>query len=420
MVRKIWSSVRLTNVTKFIHESFRRVAPRPSSKEGASAAVPKEPGAPFFIKVVDKAFDELNVNLSGRISVENAELVRKRLVETVKGQPLKNVVIDMGAVEYFDSSAAAILIEVHRLCSELHNSLKLINVPPRIQSFLDLVEFEHFKSAGILQPQPVPRLLVQIGEGALTVRRNVRDIVTFIGASVTALIHDLAHPRSLRWDRLWQLIDKTGSDAVPIVTVLSFLMGGILAFQGAIQLRKFGANIFVADLVSLSICLEMGPLLTALIVSGRSGAAFAAQIGTMQVTEEVDALQVMAIDPIRYLVSPRVLAIAFVLPCLTLLADVIGMVGGSVVAAFSLDVTPVAYFNQVQKVLEVSDVVKGLVKSFVFGIEIATIGCLRGFQVRGGAESVGNATTSAVVTSIFILTITDAVFAVVYYYLPSV
>ncbi len=281
------------------------------------------------------------------------------------------------------------------------------------------MEFEHFKSAGILEPQPEPHLLVQIGAGALTLRRHARDIVTFIGESAMALMHDLSSPRNLRWDRIWPLIDRSGSDAVPIVTILSFLMGGILAFQGAIQLRKFGANIFVADLVSLSICMEMGPLLTALIVAGRSGAAYAAQIGTMQVSEEVDALRVMAVDPIRYLVSPRILAVAFILPCLTLFADLIGMVGGCVVAALSLDVTPVGFFNQVHKVLELSDVVKGLVKSFVFGIEIATIGCLRGFQVRGGAESVGNATTSTVVTSIFILTVTDAVFAVLYYYLPS-
>lgn len=410
--------MRLEDVIKFLGERIGRVANSLLRKETAEGT-PKESDAPYFIKVADRAFDELNVSLSGRISVENAELVRRRLVETVKGQPLKNVVIDLDAVEYFDSSAAAILIELHRLCSDLHNSLKLINVPPRIQSVLDLVEFEHFKSAGILEPQPAPHVLVQIGEGALNLRRHTRDIVTFIGESATALMRDLSSPRNLRWDRIWPLIDRSGSNAVPIVTILSFLMGGILAFQGAIQLRKFGANIFVADLVSLSICMEMGPLLTALIVAGRSGAAYAAQIGTMQVSEEVDALRVMAVDPVRYLVSPRILAIAFVLPCLTLFADLIGMVGGCVVAALSLDVTPVGFFNQVHKVLELSDVVKGLVKSFVFGIEIATIGCLRGFQVRGGAESVGNATTSAVVTSIFILTVTDAVFAVLYYYLPS-
>ncbi|MGB6066018.1 MAG: MlaE family lipid ABC transporter permease subunit [Desulfomonilaceae bacterium] len=381
-------------------------------------ATSEESTAPYFIEVADRAFDELNVSLHGRMSVENAEQVRRRLVETVSGQPLKNVVIDLGAVEYFDSSAAAILIEVYRLCADVQNSLKLINVPPHVQSFLNLVDFEHFKSAGILQPRPVPPVLVQIGEGTLALRRNVRDIITFIGASVVALAHDLAHPMNLKWDRLWQLIDRSGADAVPIVTILSFLQGGILAFQAAIQLRKFGANIFVADLVSLSICLEMGPLLTALIVAGRSGAAYAAQIGTMQVTEEVDALRVMAIDPIRYLVSPRILAVALALPCLTLFADVIGMAGGCVVAVFSLDLSPVGYFNQIHKVLELSDVIKGLVKSLAFGIEIATIGCLRGFQVRGGAESVGNATTSTVVTCIFILTITDALFAVLYYYLP--
>jgi phospholipid/cholesterol/gamma-HCH transport system permease protein len=163
----------------------------------------------------------------------------------------------------------------------------------------------------------------------------------------------------------------------------------------------------------------MGPLMTAMIVSGRSGAAFAAQIGTMQVTEEIDALRVMAIDPIRYLVSPRILAVALVLPCLALFADMVGVLGGCLVASFSLDITPTAYFSQVKKVLEVSDVAKGLIKSFFFGIEIALIGCLRGFQVRGAAESVGQATTSAVVTSIFVLTITDAVFAALFHYGPS-
>ncbi len=410
--------MQLKAILKFLRDRLGRLPLSFPSARSVRTATPKESTAPYFIEVSDRAFDELNVSLHGKISVENADRIRRRLVETVSGQPLKNVVLDLGEVEYFDSSAAAVLIEVHRLCADRQNSLKLINVPPRISSFLNLVDFEHFKSAGILQPRPEPPVLVQIGEGTLVLRRNVRDIITFIGASVAALANDLAHPMNLKWDRLWQLVDRSGADAVPIVTILSFLMGAILAFQGAIQLRKFGANIFVADLVSLSICLEMGPLLTALIVAGRSGAAFAAQIGTMQVTEEVDALRVMAIDPIRYLVSPRILAVALALPCLTIFADVIGMAGGCLVAVFSLDLTPVGYFNQIHKVLELSDVIKGLVKSFAFGIEIATIGCLRGFQVRGGAESVGNATTSAIVTSIFILTITDAVFAVLYYYLP--
>jgi len=234
------------------------------------------------------------------------------------------------------------------------------------------------------------------------------------------LARDLRKPSKVRWDSLSRLLERCGTDATPIVMLLSFLMGGIMAFQAAIQLRKFGANIFVADLVGLSIVLEMGPLLTALIVAGRSGAAFAAQLGTMRVTEEIDALAVMGIDPMRYLVSPRIVAVALCLPCLTIIPDIAGILGGCLVAGFSLDITPTGYFNQLHKVLEVTDVAKGLTKSFVFGIEIAMIGCLRGFQVRGGAEKVGLATTSAVVTGIFAITVTDAIFSVLYYYAPSI
>jgi phospholipid/cholesterol/gamma-HCH transport system permease protein len=220
----------------------------------------------------------------------------------------------------------------------------------------------------------------------------------------------------MKWESLSRLIETCASDAIPIVTALSFLMGAVLAFQAAIQLRKFGANIFVADLVSVSICIEMGPLLTAMIVAGRSGAGFAAHIGTMQVTEEVDALRIMAIDPMRYLVSPRIIAVALAMPGLTLIADMVGILGGCVVAVLSLDLTPTTYLNQVTKILEVSDVAKGLTKSLAFGVEIALIGCFRGFQVRGGAESVGTATTSAVVTSIFIIVATDAIFSMLFHY----
>jgi len=374
----------------------------------------------YSVKVDEKSFDQIYVRLSGRIFMNNAELVREELVRTIRSQPLKNVVIDLGAVEYFDSAGAAILMEVQSVCREMDNSLKLVHVPSRIQSFFDLISIEHYKKAKVLGPRPAAGLLTQIGDGALKFHSNAVDILTFIGAAVIAFFQDLSRPRQIRWDPVWKLIERSGSDAVPIVLILNFLQGAILAFQAAIQLRKFGANIFVADLVSVSICLEMGPLLTALIVSGRSGAAYAAQIGTMQVNEEIDALRVMAIDPIRYLVLPRIIAVAFVLPCLTLFADLVGVLGGCVVAVVSLDLTPLSYFNQVHKILEVSDVAKGLVKSFTFGVEIAMIGCLRGFQVRGGAENVGKATTSAVVTCIFLLTVTDAFFAALFHYLPSV
>jgi phospholipid/cholesterol/gamma-HCH transport system permease protein len=391
------------------------------SDAGSSDKAPEpEPSKSFTVALDQGAFDELHVRMSGSVCVDNADRVGAELSGLIESQPLKNVVVDLAGIEYFDSAGAAILVEAYWQCDRAQNSLRLVNVPPRVRSFLDLVEFDRLKMAGVLEPFAEPGVVEQIGEGAQRFYGNARDIFIFIGDVTVAMLQDLRRPSTLKWDGFWRLMEKSGADAVPISLILSFLMGAILAFQAAIQLRKFGANIFVADLVSVAICLEMGPLMTAMIVSGRSGAAFAAQLGTMHVTEEVDALRVMGIDPIRYLVSPRILAVALVLPCLTLFADLVGVLGGALVASFSLDITPTAFFNQVKKVLEVSDVLKGLIKSFVFGIEIALIGCLRGFQVRGGAESVGQATTSAVVTSIFVLTVTDAVFSALFHYVPSV
>ena len=379
---------------------------------------PSRESCGFRVRVEDKHFDEICVHLGGKIFMGNAEAVLQELLRTIRNQPMKNVEINLQEVEYIDSSGVAILVAVSRASQSLNNRLSITNVPDKFKGFLHLFEEPAPAPSGVLRPPQGPNLLVQIGDGCTALYNNALDILAFIGAAMEALVRDLSRPRKLKWDGLWKLIERAGSDAVPIVTILSFLMGAILAFQAAVQLRKFGANIFVADLVSVSICLEMGPLLTALIVAGRSGAGYAAHIGTMQVNQEVDALKVMGFDPIRYLVSPRILAVALSLPCLTVIADLSGVVGGALVAWFSLDLTPTAYFNQVHKVLEVSDVLKGLTKSLVFGIEIALIGCLRGFQVRGGAESVGTATTSAVVTSIFILTVTDAVFAVLFYYGP--
>ena len=371
----------------------------------------------YSFELEDGTFDEIRMRLSGNIDMDSAGALRKSMLETVGQEPLKNLVVDLEGVNYMDSAGAAVLMELHRKCLELRNTLRLINASATTQGLLDLVDFEHCKDRCSLGERPQPSLVTQIGDSTVDLSRNCVEMITFVGEGVWAFIRDLTAPRKIKWEPFAKLLERSGVDAVPIVVMLSFLMGAILAFQAAIQLRKFGANIFVADLVSVSICLEMGPLLTALIVAGRSGAAYAANIGTMQVTEEIDALRVMGLDPIRYLAVPRIIAVAVALPLLTVFADVMGILGGCVVSAASLDLTPMTYLNQVREVLEVSDVLKGLTKSFVFGVEIALIGCMRGFQVRGGAEGVGAATTSSVVTSIFVLTVTDAIFAMLFYYM---
>ncbi|MFH0824277.1 MAG: MlaE family lipid ABC transporter permease subunit, partial [Pseudomonadota bacterium] len=329
----------------------------------------------------------------------------------------KNVVVDLQEVEYLDSAGAAVLMEARARCKEMNNTLETANAAGPTHKLLELAGFDKTGPAAVIRPRSSPNLLTQVGDGTIGFLETARTMITFVGNTAAAMARDIRHPKRARWDNVWRLMEKSGSDAVPIVVLLSFLQGAILAFQAAIQLRKFGATLFVADLVSVAICLEMGPLITALIVTGRSGAAFAAEIGTMQVTEEVDALRLMAVDPISYLVLPRIFAVGFVLPCLTLFADAAGIIGGCVVGALSLDLTPITYFNQAQRVLEVSDVIKGLIKSFVFGIEAASIGCFCGFQVKGGAEKVGKATTAAVVMCVFVLTVTDAVFAMLFHYL---
>lgn len=383
-------------------------------EEGSNA--PENGGPTCSVTTESKVFDELRLTVSGVLSLETADRFRAEAEAIIDAQPMKNVVVDLENVTYFDSAGSAVITGLGKKCRQMSNSFRVVNAGSGAQGLMELVEEAAARREDILQARQMPNVLVQVGSATEAFGRHARDIFTFIGASAIALAKDIRHPASLKWDSLWRLLERAGTDALAITTILSFLMGAVLAFQAAVQLRKFGATLFVADLVSVSICMEMGPLLTAMIVAGRSGAGYAAHIGTMQVNEEVDALRVMGIDPIRYLVTPRVIAVGLALPLLTVFADIMGIIGGCVVGWASLDLTPTTYFNQVGKVLEVNDVSKGLIKSFAYGIEIALIGCLRGFQVRGGAESVGSATTSAVVTSIFLLTLTDAVFAVLFHY----
>jgi len=193
-------------------------------------------------------------------------------------------------------------------------------------------------------------------------------------------------------------MERCGIEALPIVALISFLMGLISAFQAAVQLRQFGADIYVANLVGLSITRELGPLMTAIIAAGRSGAAFAAEIGTMKVSEEVDAMAAMGLDRTRFLVTPKVLALVLMLPCLTLFADLVGILGGLFVAVFTLDLPVEVYFRQMRLYMVMWDINLGLIKSIAFAFLIAGVGCLRGFQASAGAESVGRITTSAIVS----------------------
>jgi phospholipid/cholesterol/gamma-HCH transport system permease protein len=255
-------------------------------------------------------------------------------------------------------------------------------------------------------------VLELVGKETLKLWHQMGEMVGFIGEAtigMTRLLRGRAHYRK---SDLWYLIQECGAQALPIVSLISFLVGLILAFVGAVQLEMFGAQIFVADLVGIAMAREMGAMMTAIIMAGRTGASFAAQIGTMEVNEEIDALKTFGFSPLDFLVTPRILALVIMMPLLCLYADLLGIIGGGVVGVTMLDIPVTQYINQTRAALGLDDFAVGLVKAGIFGVLIAIAGCLRGMQCGRSASAVGAAATSAVVTAIIAIIVTDGFFAV--------
>ncbi len=325
--------------------------------------------------------------------------------------------IDFSAVRQFDSAGAATLFELDKAASAQGARLTYSGMSKEISGLLGLVHADLIKQSYEARPEKQPGAVVRLGGATMQILDDAAFLVRFIGEIFIGLYHACLQPKKVRWGDIIVTMLKSGVDAIPIVVLINFLIGLIMGFQAAIQLRQFGANIFVADLVGLAQVRELGPLMTAIIVAGRSGSAFAAEIGTMKVSEEVDAITAMGMDTTRFLIVPKMLALLLTLPTLTLLADAVGIVGGLIVGVGVLDLTVTQYVNQTTKAMGLFDVFSGYFKSYVFAFLVAGIGCMRGFQVRGGAQGVGAATTSSVVTGIFLIILADAVFTILFNYL---
>jgi phospholipid/cholesterol/gamma-HCH transport system permease protein len=257
-------------------------------------------------------------------------------------------------------------------------------------------------------------MVYQIGGASFEVIEDARALIEFLGSMISAGITLVRHPRTGHWKEVAPLCEKTGANALPIVVLINFLVGFVMAFQSAKQLKLYGANVYVADLVGISVTRELAPLMTAIIVCGRSGAAFAAEIGSMKVNEEIDALRTLGLSPFGWLVVPRTVALVLVVPILTLIADFVGIAGGLLVGIVDLDVTARGYYNETLTAVHGWDVLTGLLKSVAFSIAIALIACQQGFAASGGAEAVGKRTTSAVVVSLFTLVLIDSLFTIVF------
>jgi phospholipid/cholesterol/gamma-HCH transport system permease protein len=332
--------------------------------------------------------------------------VARELAELLRGR--RDVTIDLAGVTAMDSAAVGVLVDAWRRAGK---RLAVAALSPAAERALALFRVGPDPAAA---PAP-PTFLEGMGGGVLGARDGLRDFLQLAADATFALFAALAHPRRLRWGALVEQCIDIGSRALRIVALIVFLVGLTVAFQSAYQLQQFGAAIYVADLTAVSVVREMGPLMTAILVAGRSGSSIAAEIATMQVSEEIDALKVMGIDPVAWLAVPRLLALLIVMPLLTALADVVGIAGGFLVGTFYLDLTPTAFLNQVLGALKPFDVVTGVIKSGAFAFGIGLIGLFYGYRVRGGASEVGRTTTASVVASIFYIIVADCFFSVLFY-----
>ncbi len=368
------------------------------------------------IEVERRAPDQWHLKLSGDVSVENSSAFLNDLTNLLFGKPAREIVLDLSGVGYFDSTAAAVLAQTKLRLEKQGSRVQLINIKPEIQGLFEVIKLESMLREKARLKEKRPGLITRLGEASMQFARDTVFTCTYLGDVTLGLIYAVRYPNKIRWNEFFIYMERTGIDAIPIVLLISFLVGFIMAFQAAVQLRQFGANIFVADLVGLSVVRELGPLMTAIVVAGRSGAAFAAEIGTMKVSEEVDALESMGLDSTRFLIIPKVLAAVLTVPTLTLISDLVGIFGGLVVGVMFLDLTPWVYITQTQRALDLFDVFSGYFKSIVFALLISGIGCMRGLQVEGGALGVGQITTSAVVSAIFLIIMYDALFTVMFHY----
>jgi phospholipid/cholesterol/gamma-HCH transport system permease protein len=329
------------------------------------------------------------------------------------GPPVRRIAFDSQGVTGWDTGLLTFLTKVIDQATRDRIEVDREGLPSGVKRLLDLA-FAVAERKGARREATGQPMLARIGEDAIASFRSATAMLAFVGEAFLAFLKLLRGKARFRRSDLFLTIQESGAEALGIVSLISMLVGLILAFAAATQLRQFGAQIYVADAVGVGMARDMGAMMTAIIMAGRTGAAFAAQLGTMQVNEEIDALTTMGFAPMEFLVLPRMLALSVMLPILTLYADLMGILGGAAVGIGMLDLGAWEYFNETRAALDATDFLLGLVKSAVYGVLVALAGCLRGMQCRGSAAAVGAATTSAVVTAIVLIIVSCGILTVVY------
>lgn len=366
--------------------------------------------APCEINVIRKE-DTLEAAIAGDWVLDAMTPALETVLTQLDGTDIKRIVFSTEALGRWDSLLMTELIRLVDYGTKQGIEVDTSTLPEGIQGLLSLVYAVPERAGARRQETSIPWLEV-IGKGGIRIYKDSQALVFFIGETALSVFALTRGKARFRWVDLWQYIQDCGPSALPIVSLISLLVGLILAFVGAVQLALFGAQIYIADLVGLGMTREMGGLMAAIIMSGRTGAAYAAQLGTMQVNSEIDALKTMGFEPMEFLVLPRILALILVMPLLCLYADLMGIVGGALVTVSFFDVSLVEYLHRTANAIHLIDFSVGIVKCAVFGVLIALSGCMRGMQCGRSASAVGDAATSAVVTGIVFIVIADSLMTV--------
>lgn len=356
--------------------------------------------------------DTLLVRLSGSWRMQDTlPSVSDVEQQIASGPRVRRVAFDTQGITAWDSGLVTFLLKI--LTHNTQNQIETdqAGLPEGVRRLLALATAVPEREGAARKAVRIP-LLVRVGKGTIAAVEEAKGMVAFLGEALLTFLTFLRRKARFRRSDLFLIIQECGANALGIVTLISFLVGLILAFMGAVQLRQFAAEIYVANLVGLGMTREMAPIMTGIIMAGRTGAAFAAQLGTMQVNEEIDALKTLGLSPMEFLVLPRMLALVLMMPLLCLYADLVGILGGLLVSQ-GFGVSATEYVIQTMKAVHLHDFAVGLFKSAVFGVIVAISGCLRGMQCGRSAQAVGEATTSAVVMAIVLIIALDGIFAVI-------
>ena len=365
--------------------------------------------------VHDEDPSHLRLSLAGRLDLHTTSTIWQRCLALQEKYKPHKLIIDAEQIDYCDGAGIGLFQTLQKLQSQIDHQCIIRNLQTRFKKLLDLANKPSTEKEEILLDED-NRFRAHIGYFTVSVLKNICYNIMFLGVLSYQIVQTLLHPKNLRWQDMWKTAEDVGPQALPIIILIGFLIGLISTFQAAPSFGEFGVQIYLVDLVSLGLVREMGPLMTAVLLAGRTASSFAAEIGTMKINQEVDALTTMGLNPIKFLTLPRVIATILMTPVLNVFLVFSGLIGCALVIK-TLGYPLSSFFTKLHSAIDLKDCIGGIVKVFAFGLVIASVGCLHGLKTLTGARSVGHSTTQAVVSSIIMVVIVDGIFASIYYVL---